>query len=124
MKILLVEPDKVLAKTSLDELQAGGHETSWARNAQGAVDAIDKNEPDIIVLELQLGLHNGIELLYEIRSYPEWQAIPVVVYSLNSRVTETHFHDVFQQLGVVGIYYKPEVTPKQLCLKLNNLQLV
>jgi CheY-like chemotaxis protein len=118
-----VEPDKVLAETTLAELKATGHEVSWARNAQTAVDEIDTSEPDVIVLEIQLGLHNGIELLYEIRSYPEWQHIPVVIYTLNRRVLEPLFQEVIRQLGVQVVYYKPDVTPRQLCGKITQLQL-
>ncbi len=124
MKILLVEPDKVLASTTLGELQAHDHEVRWARSAQTAVDAIDTEEPDVIILELQLGIHNGIELLYELRSYPEWHDIPVVLYTINRRATEGEFTETLEQLGIQAAYYKPAITPKQLRLKLNHLQLV
>lgn len=111
----------MLAGTTLSELQACGHEVRWARSAQTAVDAIDTEEPDVMILELQLGIHNGIELLYEIRSYPEWQNIPVVIYTVNRRATDDTFDTTLQQLGVQAVYYKPSITPKQLRLKLNQL---
>lgn len=114
----------MLASTTLSELETYGHEVRWARSAQTAVDAIDAQEPDVIILELQLGIHNGIELLYELRSYPEWHDIPAVLYTINRRATEANFTDTLEQLGVQAAYYKPTVTPKQLRLKLNQLQLV
>lgn len=124
MKILLVEPDKVLAGTTLREFDAQGHAVRWARNAQTAVDAVDADMPDVIILELQLGIHNGIELLYELRSYTEWQGIPVVLYTINRRVCDEDFVETLGQLGVRGIYYKTEVNPRQLRQKINQLQLV
>lgn len=108
----------------MHELDMHGHSVCWARNAQTAVDAVDTELPDVIVLELQLGLHNGIEFLYEIRSYPEWQAIPILLYTMNRRAADTAFAETLYQLGVQGIYYKPEVNPRQLRQKINQLQLV
>lgn len=124
MKILLVEPDKVLSATTQRALKQQGNQVVCCRNAQGAIDAIDTDQPDVIILELQLGLHNGVELLYELRSYPEWQNIPVVVHTLNRRVIEPRFVETLTQLGVQAVFYKPDISPQQLRLKLNHIQLV
>ena len=114
----------MLAATTQSALKEKGNQVVCCRNAQGAINAIDSDQPDVIVLELQLGLHNGIELLYELRTYPEWQKIRVVVYTLNRRAIEPKFLDTLTQLGVQAVFYKPDVSPQQLGLRLNNMQLV
>ena len=114
MNILLVEPDKVLGGMLAQDLKAAGHNVLWRRSAQTALDALDEQLPDLIILEIQLGLHNGIEFLYEIRSYPEWRSLSVIVHTLNPRVQETQFNKAFKQLGVGTVLYKPTVTSQQL----------
>ncbi len=114
-KILLIEPDVLLASTYSAALAKHGHQVAVACNAQSALDAADELEPEIILLELQLVSHSGIEFLYEFRSYPEWQAIPIIVLS---HVPPTEFKQsagVLQsQLGVIDYYYKPHVSLQKL----------
>lgn len=114
--IILIEPDKVLAKTYKQALELADHTVSPCASAQAAIFACDERGPDIIVLELQLIEHSGIEFLYELRSYPEWQQIPVVInssvpageFSLNTRMLR-------EQLGVSQYLYKPHTSLKSFC---------
>src|SRR5262245_28230032 len=79
--ILLVEPNKVLATTYRQVLQHMGHQVDHVAGAQAAIMAADAQTPDMVILELQLARHSGLEFLHEFRSYAEWQAIPVVVHT-------------------------------------------
>ncbi len=114
MKILLVEPDRILGQASRSSLEAQGNEVALCRSAQSALDALDTQLPDIIILEIQLGLHNGIEFLYELRSYLEWQQVPVIVHTLNAQILDDRFKTALSQLGVVLVLYKPRTTTKNL----------
>jgi len=114
-RILLVEPDRLLADIYQKALAADGHETMTAAGAQAAVTAADARQPDLVILELQLVEHSGIEFLYEFRSYPEWQGIPVLVHST---VPPAEFNDsrriLSAQLGVDTYLYKPRTTLNEL----------
>lgn len=114
MNILLIEPDKVLAQILKLAMKTDGHEVVIKRTAQSALDSLDENIPDIVVLEIQLDKHNGIEYLYELRSYSEWQAIPVIVHTKNRNVLNDDFKIIWNQAGVKEIFYKPQTTTKQL----------
>lgn len=81
MKILVVEPDRELAKTIKDWLMTDDFVADIAPNAQEALDCLDKEKYDVIVLELVIPHSNGIELLQQVRSYPEWQGIPCIIYT-------------------------------------------
>lgn len=76
MNVLLVEPDTKLAGMYKTALESAGHKVFWALDAQSAVHLADDSAPDLVVLEIQLTSHSGIEFLYEFRSYNEWQDIP------------------------------------------------
>jgi DNA-binding response OmpR family regulator len=112
--ILLIEPDKLLAETYFLALDAAGHHVMACAGAQSAVMVADRHRPELVILELQLVEHSGIEFLYEFRSYPEWQAIPVIV---NSLVPPAEFQTnalLQDELGVVAYLYKPHTSLKQL----------
>lgn len=114
MHILLIEPDRILGAGLQEALEAFGCSVAWSRSAQAALDALDDTLPDIIILELQLGLHNGIEFLYEIRSYTEWQQIPVIAHTINSKAQDPIFNRSFKSLGVQAVLYKPRTSTSQL----------
>lgn len=114
MKILLIEPDTILANNYTDAIQQDGHSVNWQANAQAAIHQADIDRPDIIILELQLPSHNGVEFLYEFRSYPEWQDIPVIVLSLVPEESFVGGAKLFEQLGVKRFLYKPQTKLRQL----------
>lgn len=114
-KILLIEPDRLLAESYVQALQHDGHEVNAASSAQAAIMAADATPPDIVVLELQLVGHSGIEFLYEFRSYTDWQKVPVII---QTHVPPHEFTDSWQilqdELGVEDYLYKPRTSLSQL----------
>lgn len=114
-KILLIEPDVILAETFMTALSRAGHGARVVATAQAAIDVADDFEPDLVLLELQLVAHSGIEFLYEFRSYPDWQTVPVIILS---HVPPAEFRGsvgvLKGQLGVCEYYYKPHVSLEKL----------
>lgn len=114
-QILLVEPDRLLAECYVQALQAAGHDVMAASSAQAAILAADQAAPELVILELQLVEHSGVEFLYEFRSYPEWQAIPIII---QSQVPPAEFNDNRQllrgELGVRLYLYKPQTSLRAL----------
>lgn len=119
MHVLLIEPDKVLAATYAQALLSAGHQVTVVGSAQAAIDAADAHKPDLVVLELQLATHNGVEFLYEFRSYPEWQQVPVIAHTWVPRQTGIA-EQLSQQLGVVAYHYKPQTSLHQLIMSTNK----
>ena len=118
--ILLVEPDRLQAESIIAALTLKDVHVSWARNAQTAIEIADTHMPNIVVLELVLGAHNGVEFLYEFRSYNEWSHIPVIVFSMQ-RVNDV---GLFKKLGVQACLYKPATTLAQLFSEVAGLRYV
>lgn len=79
--ILLIEPDRLLADTYRQALEFAGHSVVMCAGAQSAIFAADEQQPDLVIMELQLIGHSGIEFLYEFRTYDDWQHVPVVILS-------------------------------------------
>lgn len=115
MNILLVEPDIVLARTYVTALKREGHKVVCVNSAQAAVHEADKHAPDIVILELQLPRHNGVEFLYEFRSYGEWLRIPIMLHTFVPPHELAQADILTRELGVVRTLYKPDTTLAQLC---------
>lgn len=114
MNILLIEPDKKLGGTYQRALEKEGYSVQWAAHAQDAVHLADDHRPALIVLELQLAAHNGIEFLYEFRSYPEWQGIEVILLTLVPPASLQITQEMMDTFGIRRCLYKPATTLKQL----------
>jgi DNA-binding response OmpR family regulator len=113
--ILLIEPDRILADTFCRALEKAGHKVSVCAGAQAAVLAADRVKPDLVILELQLVEHSGIEFLYEFRSYPDWQNIPAIVFSQVPPAEFNNNHEILKnELNVTSYLYKPQTTLTQL----------
>lgn len=114
-RILLIEPDRLLAGSYAQALQLAGHQVNAASSAQAAILTADAVTPDLVILELQLVEHSGIEFLYEFRSYPDWQNIPVLI---QTQVPQSEFAGSWQllqkELGVQAYLYKPRTSLRQL----------
>lgn len=121
MNLLLVEPDNILGKIYKVALKDIGHRVMCSHSAQDAIICADKRLPDLIVLELQMPGHSGIEFLYELRSYPDWQNVPVIVHTLISpRDMESHMLRL-KQLGVIQYLYKPATSLRQLLRSVSEI---
>jgi DNA-binding response OmpR family regulator len=116
MHILLVEPDRVLGGIYKAGLERATFSVAHALSAQSAIALADDQTPHVILLELQLPTHNGIAFLHELRSYAEWQQIPVVIHSYVAphQYTIEERAALEQNLGIVAWLYKPRTTLEQL----------
>ena len=111
----------MLARSYAKALGFKGHQVTITTTAQDAVNASDQTTPDLIILELQLANHNGIEFLYEFRSYPEWQNIPVIVLSM---VPPSEFKDnlvLWQEIRIEQYLYKPQTSLSRIIDCVENL---
>ncbi len=114
-QILLIEPDHVLGETYRQAFLHLGDSVIICSSAQSAITAADALQPDIVILELQLIEHSGIEFLYEFRSYPEWRKIPVIVLSSVPPAEFGSSRDMLiNELGVSIYHYKPQTSLRGL----------
>jgi CheY-like chemotaxis protein len=112
--ILLIEPNIVLARTYQLALESAGHKVRLSRDAQSALQVLDDATPQLIIIEAQLTGHSGFELIYEIRSYPEWQDIPIILHTLVPSSKLDDSKSALGSLGIVKYLYKPQTKLSQL----------
>jgi len=111
-RILLIEPQKASQEAIKEMLYA--HKVDVKLDANEAMEFAADNRPDLVLLELSLAGHSGMEFLYEFRTYSDWINVPVIIYSslkLNEEVLESKS---WEQLNVSEYLYKPESSLKTL----------
>lgn len=81
MRVLLLEPDRIMARCIRTELEKRNIRVDVSVSADDAVACADKNKPDVVVCELSLSGHSGTEFMYEFRTYSDWQHIPLIIFS-------------------------------------------
>jgi DNA-binding response OmpR family regulator len=120
-RILLIEPDAVLAAVCGRLFSARGFTVDSTASAQTAVHLADEHQPDVVVLELQLPGHNGIEFLYEFRSYYEWIKVPVIIHSFVPPGELAANTALYNELGVRTYLYKPTTSLAKLMSNVTSL---
>ncbi len=113
--VLLLEPNTLLAQTYAAALECDNHSVTAVHDAQAGITAADEHTPDLIIVELQLSRHNGIEFLHELRSYYEWRSIPVIVHTTLAPPHLAAAGELLRtNLGVQAVLYKPQTSLAEL----------
>ena len=81
-KILIVDDEKNVRKLYSEELGAEGYETVAAATIAEALDAVEKEAPDLIILDIKLEDESGIDCLMEIVEH--YKNLPVIINSAYS----------------------------------------
>jgi DNA-binding response OmpR family regulator len=82
-RILVVEDERELSSLIRQELRVAGHEVEQAYDGPSGVDAVDRIDPDLIVLDVMLPGFDGLEVLRRVR---KTRATPILM--LTARSTE------------------------------------
>jgi len=81
--ILLVEDDREIAENVLLFLDAQNYNTTHLTTGEFVVDAVQKGQPDLILLDLMLPVKSGTECCKEIRNFSD---VPIIM--LTAKVEE------------------------------------
>jgi len=85
-------------------LQEEGYQTKTAFNAKEAFTIIERNKPDLILLDLLMPQVNGFNILEKLKSDDATKAIPVIVVSA---VGTKENIDTCRNLGALDFFSKP-----------------
>ncbi len=81
-KILIIDDDNLICISLKKLLVKLGFDVDYCMNAEEAVSKIDEFDPDIILLDIYLTTHNGLELLKEFQKrFPHIPVIMITGYS-------------------------------------------
>ncbi len=79
--VLVVEDNASARQLLVRFLDRMGHETRTAADGRGALDVLDAEAIDVVLLDLMLPVLNGFEVLLRIKAEQRWRDIPVIIVS-------------------------------------------
>lgn len=111
--ILIIEANSINARQYRSFFMQHGYSVYATSGAGEAVVLADKHKIDLVILELQLKGHGGVEFLHEFRSYKDFAQIPIILYTIvpPDRLPTDELKTSF---GVRHILYKPTSSLKTL----------
>lgn len=112
--ILLVEDEDTLRRVMRDLLEQEGYTICEARDGAEALEQVDRHNPDLVLLDLNLPNVDGYTVLAQLRSRPATADLPVVV--LSARGDEDNEVRVLR-LGATDFLTKP-FRPRALSARL------
>ncbi len=115
-QVLLVEDDSWLADLYKDVLESDKNcEVFTAQTAGEALQLLDSHKKiDLILLDMFLPDHNGIEFLHEVASYSDINTLPIIILSSIYQHEFSMSDERWRHYGVVKYLYKPQTKPQDL----------
>src|SRR6476660_5444991 len=110
-KILLIEDDQIVANIYRNKFIIEGFQVEIALDGQVGFELVRSFRPDAVILDLMLPKLTGVELMKRIRSEPEFEKLPVIVFS-NTYLT--HLVQEAWKAGATKCLSKSNCTPKQV----------
>ena len=84
LEILLVEDNPVNQKVAATMLKKAGHRVRIAENGQVALDILEKWLPDLIFMDIQMPVMDGLEATAAIRRNPAWEELPIIAMTAHA----------------------------------------
>ncbi len=113
--ILIAEDDESQAEILKDTFEDAGYKVLLATDGAEALDLYHNHKPDIVVLDYDMPVKNGREVLAEIRSY---DAQTPVIFLTGQRISKEDSQGCYQ-LGIEAYFEKP-ASPVRLVEFIDN----
>ncbi len=78
-KILIVDDEMSIRMLYREEFEDEGYEVTEAADGHHLVERIAHEKPDVVILDIKMSEHNGLDLLQEIRK--AFYDLPVIISS-------------------------------------------
>lgn len=117
-KILLIEDDVFLAEVLVARLKAAGFEVDTSGNGKDGFNKIQKDHPDLVLLDIILPEMNGYQILEAKLADPSIKDIPVIIVSNSGQPVEIKRA---MSLGVRSYLIKADIDPDEAVNKVKEV---
>jgi CheY-like chemotaxis protein len=103
-RILIVEDNPANRELLQDWLEIEGYEVWGAADLKASYEVLEVGLPDVVLLDINLGAENGLDLLAWMRRKASLDSIPVIAVTAHALATE---QERILQAGCVACLSKP-----------------
>jgi two-component system cell cycle response regulator DivK len=86
--ILIVEDNQLNRELLCDWLEVEGYDVWSAADLNASYEVFSKRLPDVVLLDINLGAEDGLDLVAWMRQKPEMREIPVIAVTAHALVAE------------------------------------
>ena len=102
-KRILIADDEPNIVISLEFLMTqAGFEVESVGNGEAALDAVRRNPPDVLLLDVMLPVRDGFEVCQTIRQNPSYAGLKIVMLTAKGRETEVHLYEPIPDAGTMA----------------------
>ncbi|HEY9724267.1 MAG TPA: response regulator [Oscillatoriaceae cyanobacterium] len=102
--ILIVEDDPVNAEVAAVICEGAGHTVSLARHGEEALVCMARERFDLLLVDVQMPVMDGLELTRRVRSSSMWAALPLIGVTAKASQADRH---AMWEAGMTEIVTKP-----------------
>ncbi|TET43677.1 response regulator [Candidatus Aerophobetes bacterium] len=84
-RIVLAEDEPQIAKLVEFKLKKEGYQVTWKENGEEALEAIKRERPDLILLDIMMPVMDGYEVLRQIKEDEKLRDIPVIMLTARAQ---------------------------------------
>lgn len=117
-RILHAEDDEFFAKLCNNEFTEAGHIADHASNGLEALQKLDEQQPDLLILDLIMPHKTGFDVLQEIHSSGKFPDLPIIVLS---NLSQTSDQEACRQFGICEYFIKGETSIKDIISYIDKL---
>ncbi|MBG0789196.1 MAG: response regulator [Desulfovibrionaceae bacterium] len=88
VRVLLVEDNAINRQVAHEILAAGGIETFEAFNGREAIEFLNENEVDLVLMDIQMPVMDGHEATQEIRRQGRFRDLPIIAMTAHAMVED------------------------------------
>jgi CheY-like chemotaxis protein len=111
-KVLIVEDDPFILDITSIKLAEHGYEIISAINGKDALLLIRENKPDVVLLDLDLPVISGFEVLEQIKNMNLQDEIEVIIFSNND---SAEVRNKVKEFNIKAFFVKVETDYNELC---------
>ncbi len=116
-RILIIEDEKILMEMYSDKLRQEKLTIFCANDAETGLELAEKEQPDLIILDILLPKENGIDFLSKLRKNPKTKNLTVVAFS---NYDNPQTKKQAKKFGAKAYLIKTDYTPKEIVKKIKT----
>jgi two-component system, OmpR family, alkaline phosphatase synthesis response regulator PhoP len=84
-KIVMAEDEPDIGRLTMFKLKRAGYEVIWEKDGAAALDRINTEKPDLVVLDIMMPVMDGYEVLEAIRENSALHDLPVLLLTAKAQ---------------------------------------